>query len=98
MRRNRRHKLEKLAACLVGRLLGISIVVAKSGFQHGAMLAPSASRAGAAIRDGPGDIWSNRVIVRSEFAVAYQSWKDQLGPPSPSHDGDRRLDLMVGQH
>lgn len=29
------HKLENLAAGLVGRLLGISIAVAKSGFQHG---------------------------------------------------------------
>jgi hypothetical protein len=29
------HKLEDLAAGLIGRLLGISIAVAKSGFQHG---------------------------------------------------------------
>lgn len=29
------HKLESLAAGLVGRLLGISVAVAKSGFQHG---------------------------------------------------------------
>ncbi|VIO71287.1 hypothetical protein [Bradyrhizobium ivorense] len=29
------HKLENLAAGLVGRLLGVSIAVAKSGFQHG---------------------------------------------------------------
>ncbi|WP_439360107.1 hypothetical protein [Bradyrhizobium sp. DASA03007] len=29
------HKLEDLAAGLVGRLLGISVAVAKSGFQHG---------------------------------------------------------------
>ncbi|MEK8121648.1 hypothetical protein WOB59_00570 [Methylocystis sp. IM4] len=29
------HKLENLAASLIGRLLGISIAVAKSGFQHG---------------------------------------------------------------
>src|ERR1700726_4871385 len=28
-------KLENLAASLMGRLLGISIAVAKSGFQHG---------------------------------------------------------------
>src|SRR6266436_2469557 len=34
-------KLEKLAAGLVGRLLGITIAIAKSGFQHGADAGPA---------------------------------------------------------
>ncbi|MER0215569.1 MAG: hypothetical protein DU481_05095 [Nitrosomonas sp.] len=34
-------KLEKLAAALIGRLLGVPIAVAKSGFQHGGDAGPA---------------------------------------------------------
>ncbi len=42
-------KLENLAAALIGRLLGVSIAVAKSGFQHGAD-AGTAGRQGRRLR------------------------------------------------